>query len=136
MIIKYCHDLAFPEGIVTCPGLQSGEDLVSMIRTADFLVLTSHYETFGSVIIEALACGTPVLSTDVGIAGQVINDTNGLIVVPSDNEALEVAVVKMFEDCRTKYDRKKVRESIGSAFSNKTIGEQLTGLYENVLHHL
>lgn len=55
------------------------DDLVSYYKTADLFINTSWYEGFGRTIIEALASGCPVVSTDVGIAseaGAVVADFN------------------------------------------------------------
>ncbi len=58
------------------------DDLSSYYKTADLFLLTSNYEGYGRTVIEAAACGLPVVMTDVGAAiGSVVavNDRNGLI---------------------------------------------------------
>ena len=47
---------------------------------SDCLIVTSRYETFCNVIIEAMMCGLKVISTNVGIANEVINKKNGVII--------------------------------------------------------
>ncbi len=55
--------------------------LADYYAAADFLALPSHYESFGLVVLEALACGTPVLATPVGIAQSIIAEgVNGTLV--------------------------------------------------------
>jgi glycosyltransferase involved in cell wall biosynthesis len=53
---------------VVLDGWQNKETIYSYYKTADMLLVTSDYEGYGLTIIEALAAGLPVLSTDVGIA--------------------------------------------------------------------
>ncbi len=47
------------------------DDLASYYKTADLFLVTSFYEGYGRTIVEALACGCPVVSTDVGVAREV-----------------------------------------------------------------
>jgi glycosyltransferase involved in cell wall biosynthesis len=68
----------------------------------------------------------------VGIASEVINQQNGLIVPPGDKHALEDAMGKMLDRCR-EYDREQIRKSVKDRFDNDIIGEQLFHLYREVL---
>ena len=58
-------------------------------------MLTSNYEGYGRTIIEALAVGLLVVSTDVGIASEYINNASGLVVPVGDKEALVNASLKI-----------------------------------------
>lgn len=60
------------EGNIIFEGWQS--DLISYYKTSNVFLSTSFYEGYGLTIIEALACGCPVISSDVGIAGEVISE--------------------------------------------------------------
>ena len=69
-------------------------DLVDYYNAADILVLPSYYETFGLVVLESLACGTPVVATPVGIVDTVVeNGQNGCIV--EDHTAMGIATALM-----------------------------------------
>jgi D-inositol-3-phosphate glycosyltransferase len=62
-------------------------------QKADIVVVSSHYESFGLVILEALACGTPVASTPVGIAPLVIvPGLNGCLAAAGDDRSLVEAM--------------------------------------------
>ncbi len=67
---------------------------------AAFLVLSSRFEGFPNVVVEALACGCPVVATDCvdTIRDIVTREYNGLIVPPEDVDALEMAMAKMMKD--------------------------------------
>ncbi len=74
-----------------------GEDKVAAYVDADVLVLPSTYEIFGNVVLEACACGTPVVVTDrCGIAGVV--DGQAGLVVPYDKDRLRDALLQMLSD--------------------------------------
>lgn len=64
-------------------------DTVSYYKGADVYVQPSLYEGWGLAVIEASSSGAPVVMTDVGCAGEIIEDgTSGLVVTPGDDEAL------------------------------------------------
>jgi glycosyltransferase involved in cell wall biosynthesis len=109
-------------------GLKEQKDLVNEIQAADFMVLSSNYETFGTVVIECLSCGIPVVATSVGIVPEVINETNGIIVPAGDNNALESAINAMLDKFET-YDPKVIRSTVLNRFNSETIAKQLIEIY-------
>jgi D-inositol-3-phosphate glycosyltransferase len=83
-----CSELSL-ERCVTFVGRRAHEDLPDYYRAADFLVLPSHYESFGLVVLEALACGTPVVATRVGVVEDIVrNGLNGRVVADNSAESL------------------------------------------------
>ena len=67
------HKLGIGE-TVSFLGAVPQEKLPLYYSAADVCVVPSYYETFGLVTLESLACGTPVVATDVGAASSVIRD--------------------------------------------------------------
>jgi glycosyltransferase involved in cell wall biosynthesis len=68
----------------------------SLLRSADMYALSSNYEGWGRVCIEALAVGVPLLMTDVGCAGEVVKDNvNGLVVPVNDEWAFTEGLCTM-----------------------------------------
>jgi glycosyltransferase involved in cell wall biosynthesis len=110
-------------------GLKEQKDLVDEIREADFLVLSSNYETFGTVVIESLSCGIPVVATNVGIVPELINETNGIIIPAGDNNALENAISEMLDQCNS-FNPIVIRNTILNKFDNETIAKQLLEIYQ------
>ncbi len=82
---------------VTLLGPRTGGDLAAEYQAADLLVLPSHAETFGMVITEALAGGTPVVATAVGGVPEALGSAPdgtrpGVLVAPGDPGALAAAL--------------------------------------------
>jgi glycosyltransferase involved in cell wall biosynthesis len=68
------------------------------MANAHVFALASLHEAYGLVLIEALATGTPVVTTDVGCANEVVRDgEHGLVVPVNDEEALAHALIRMYE---------------------------------------
>lgn len=70
------------------------------MKKASVFVLSSLQEGFGNVIIEAMACGTPVIATDCPVGpGEIINHgENGMLVPMQDSKALAKAIVEVLGD--------------------------------------
>jgi glycosyltransferase involved in cell wall biosynthesis len=83
---KYLRKLAScaPDGSVVFKNWTDSP--ASALRSADVYALSSNYEGWGRVCIEALASGVPLLMTDVGCAGEVVKDGVNGLVVPVDDE--------------------------------------------------
>ncbi|GAA3780004.1 glycosyltransferase family 4 protein [Streptomyces chiangmaiensis] len=86
---------------VEASGSLSGDALVDAVRSAAVLALPSltEAESFGMALVEAMACGTPVVGSDVGGIPHVIADgETGLLVSPGDPAALAAASAKLLTD--------------------------------------
>ena len=76
----------------------SRNDVENIIPSCDVLVLPSFSESFGLVLIEALACGKPVIGSNVGGITEIINDDVGLLVNPTKVSSIARAIDRMIND--------------------------------------
>ena len=76
----------------------SRNDVEDIIPSCDLLVLPSLSESFGLVLIEALACGKPVIGSNVGGIKEIITEDVGLLINPNDSKDLSDAIDKIFCD--------------------------------------
>lgn len=75
--------------LVTFLGAKDQDTLVNYYSAAEVVVMPSHYESFGMVALEAMACGTPVIASDVGGLTYVVEDNfNGYLVPSQDYTAM------------------------------------------------
>jgi len=109
------------------------DDLASYYKTADLFLLISNYEGWGMTVVEAMACACPVIMTDVGCAGELVNNENGLIVPCEDKKSLVLAIEKLRED-------ESFRKKIGEAAENTVLSlpdrEQNLDLYKKSFSNL
>jgi glycosyltransferase involved in cell wall biosynthesis len=84
------QELQLEKEVIFC-GYQ--RDMVSFLESIDIFILSSHYEGFGLVLVEAMAAGLPVVATDVGGVKEVIVDgKTGLAVPPGQEDELVMGI--------------------------------------------
>jgi glycosyltransferase involved in cell wall biosynthesis len=93
---------------VDFPGLLSSSRVRDAMEACDAFVLASDVETFGVVVIEALACGRPVVVTRSGGPDHLVTAANGLLVPPANLPALRDALT-LVRRSATGYDRAAIR---------------------------
>lgn len=80
-------------------GAQTREGVLTLFRAADASLLSSTWENFPHTVVESLAVGTPVISTDAGGVPEVVTDeVNGLLVPAGDADALAAAIDRMLHE--------------------------------------
>lgn len=73
-------------------------DLPSYYNTADVFLNTSNYEGYGRTLIEAAAAGLPIITTDVGLVGEVLNWNNSFVVPVGDRKLFSKSILKLVGD--------------------------------------
>ncbi|MDI6819562.1 MAG: glycosyltransferase family 4 protein [Candidatus Hodarchaeaceae archaeon] len=80
-------------------GTLSREQVIKLIVAADIFVLPSLMESFGLVLLEAMAAGVSIVCTRVGGVPEIVEDEiNGLMVPPADADALADAILRVLDD--------------------------------------
>jgi glycosyltransferase involved in cell wall biosynthesis len=118
-------------------GEVSGDELAALYRACDLFVLPSvtRQEAFGVVQIEAMACGKPVISTDLGTGTGWVNQhgETGLVVPPRDGVALHEAIQRLVDDgpLRSSFGRAG-RQRARTVFAIDRMVESTLALYREV----
>lgn len=112
-------------------GRLSRSGVITALSTCDAFVLPSRYETFGVVLVEALAMGVPVIATRCGGPEDIVTDANGLLVPVDDVDSLAMAM-KRLHDSRTHYDPALIRENCRARFGPEAVSKKWHDIYTRV----
>jgi glycosyltransferase involved in cell wall biosynthesis len=136
MDFSYAVNYAKEKGIHTdqlrFTGLLEGDALAKELADADFFLLFSHYENMPVVILEAFACGLPVIATKVGGIPEMVNNSNGMLVSPANEEELLQAILRMM-NVYDQYKPEQIRESVALVYGNQAVGKKLSEWYKRVI---
>jgi D-inositol-3-phosphate glycosyltransferase len=120
--------------MITFLGKRSQDTLQYYYSAAEVVVVPSQYESFGMVALEAMACGTPVVASQVGGLAFLVQDGITGYYVPSDDpEALSARLVDLIE-------QPELREQMGAraaahaqGYSLQTLADKIVQVYQDVL---
>ena len=134
---KRLKQIAESEGVldkVIFTGRKDRNELKYYYQAADFFISTPWYEPFGITPLEAMACGTPVIGSDVGgIKYSVKHQHTGFLVPPHNPEALAAAVRKGIADPVIYNNlRKNALKRVNEMFTWACVAKQTHKLYEQI----
>lgn len=107
------------------------EDVPRILASLDLFVLSSHMEGLGSSLLDALACGLPVVATRAGGIPEIIHhEETGLLVPPKDSEALAQAIIRLYHDRQLAHKlAARGREYVQRHFSAEAMAQRIIDLY-------
>ncbi len=119
------------EDQITLYGFATRDNIVKELQDSDAFVLSSKYETFGVVLIEAMSCGLPAVSTKCGGPESIINNEKlGVLVKNNNFNELANAMLKVYN---SRYDSKYIRDYCIENFSEDAVVYKLNKIYEEIL---
>lgn len=130
--IKLAVDLNISSEVIV-HGEKSQEELAGYFTQADALIIYSRFETFGCVIIEANACGTPVIASDIPVLHENITEgLNGIFARSEDRNALADRLEWLAEN-RFTFDRQKIADQAVAAYNYEKVGKMFAEWYSEIL---
>jgi len=108
------------------------EQIAPRMAAADVIVLPSFYDSFGIVLIEAMACGRPVVATRCGGPADIVTDQTGLLVRPGDAADLARGLDQVLTDYG-RYDPAAIRRHVEARYDYRQIALRLIGMYRQLL---
>ena len=108
------------------------EEVARQMQNAHILVMFSRHENFPCVIIEALCCGLPVVSSDVGGVKEALNESNGILVSSENEVELLNGIIYMMDKFNC-YDLRKISGEASARYNYRTIGREICNLYNKYL---
>lgn len=113
-------------------GQKTKAEIIPLLQHSDVFILPSRGENFSVAVLEALACGLPVISSVTGGIRECINSRNGLLFPVNDVDALADAIQTMYVN-RTDYNHSAIANDCQARFSPEVIARQLTGIFQQVI---
>ncbi|MFQ5614021.1 MAG: glycosyltransferase [Anaerolineae bacterium] len=135
--LKRLHSLKESLGIgdlVTFLGAKDQDTLVHYYTAASVVVVPSHYESFGMVALEAMACGTPVIASDVGgLSYNVKDGFNGYLVPNGNPVALADKIALLLEHRSLRDELGQQAHRWAERFSWVNIADEILEVYHQTL---
>jgi len=108
------------------------EKIVDFFLKADLFVLPSRYETFGVVLIEAMACGIPVIATKCGGPEDIVTKATGLLIEKDNVGELTSALLYMLEHLDS-YNKETIISYAREHFGKQAFIKRTLDLYNEIL---
>lgn len=112
----------------TCEPSQVSQHIQESIA----LVMFSNFETFGIVCLEAIACGIPIIATDIPAIQEYFSPEFGILVKPQEEEKLKNALNQVLENNYFS-NKEELHNFVENRFSEKAISEKFQSIYTLVL---
>lgn len=119
-------------GSVTFAGQRPNDEIPLWMNACDLLVLPSLAEGFGVVLVEAMACGKPVIATACGGPEDIVIPQTGILVPPADEIALSQALLDALGN-GTRFSPEVIRHRAVDNYALDRVSARIMGVYRQVL---
>lgn len=130
---KKINSLNFPKNLIYVEGLKNEEEIALILNNSNLYISFSNYETFGIVMAESLACGTPVISTKTGILNE-LNITEFFNLIPIGDEEALFNCITQYLNTNQSLDTHKMHSIIKNNFSIDSIASKYSEIYSKSLN--
>jgi glycosyltransferase involved in cell wall biosynthesis len=127
-LAKKIEELEILESSITIFGEKTWHEIAAMMSKSHTLILFSNYENLPCVIVEAMASGMNIISTDVGGIREHVNHERGILVSSKNETALEKAIITVIQQ-PTKFNIDNISNYGRSKFSQAHIADLFTQAY-------
>ena len=124
--------LNIPEESILIEKEKTHDEIATAMQESDVFVLFSNIENLPLVLIEAMASGLPIITSNVGGILEHINSSTGIVIEPKDINALTESMNKMILT-HSQYNSDLIREYAVNYFSFPVISNQFNNLYNRAL---
>ena len=129
---KLCDDLGLDQSVVFL-GVRDQDKLPYYYSAAEVVVMPSHYESFGMVALEAMACGTPVIASEVGGLGYLVRDgETGFTIPDQEPETLCEKISWLLNDRKLHEMMSRRAVEYAQDYAWEKIAKQIIGIYEGL----
>jgi len=119
---------------VTLPGKVSQDELVKAYSSSHLYVVSSRIETANVSMLQAMACGVPVVTASCGAPETLIDESVGVAVKPNDPQAFAEGILEVARNAQ-RYDRKALRRFVEERYSKPVVANMVADAYEKAIVH-
>ena len=133
-IIKTCFILDIIDN-VEFVGLISNREIIEYYKISNVFILTSFYETFGYVLIEAMCIGLPVIAIkNSGGPDEIVDKHVGLLSDSPSVVDVYKSMIEMYENYQ-QFNSKSIQEYCASKYSSKVVVPKIIKCYESIINN-
>jgi len=130
---KLCEVLGLDQSVVFL-GKRDQDKLPYYYSAAEVLVMPSHYESFGMVALEAMACGTPVIASEVGGLAYLVRDGETGFTIPAEEpDALCEKLTWLLNDSALHQKMSEQAAEYAQDYAWEKIAKQIVDVYEELV---
>lgn len=107
-------------------------ELAKTMRQSDALILYSRFETFGCVLIEANACGIPVIVSDLEVFYEIVEEGVNAVFVARENPVALAEKIKQFVQQKDNFDKNEIARLAAEKYNYNRVGKLFIDLYKNI----
>ena len=131
---KLCDELALDQTVIFL-GKRGQDTLPYYYSAAEVLIMPSHYESFGMVALEAMACGTPVIASEVGGLGFLVkNGETGYTIPNGEPDVLCEKLSTLLNDADLRETMGRCAAEYAQSYTWSKIAAQIVGVYQALLN--
>lgn len=133
---KLCDELSVGQTVVFL-GKRDQDKLPYYYSAAELVVMPSHYESFGMVALEAMACGTPVIASEVGGLAYLVRDGETGFTIPDQEPETLCEKISWLLNDKTLHDNMSARAvEYAQDYAWEKIASQIVEVYKNLAQEI
>lgn len=110
------------------------DDLIDIMKTSDIFACPSLMESFGLVVLEAMAAGLPVVANNVpGLRDVVEDSVDGLLCSPNDSDSMAKSISRILQDSRLREELVTAGKSKANAYDWQHVTGKYLALYDEII---
>ena len=126
------QELNLANDVIFFEGQKNEQEIAKYMQNSTFILLNSDRETFCVVMLEAMACGIPIVAPDKSAINENLNKDRGILMKDSSVKTLVLSIHTML-DTYQNYQPSKLSEYVENRFTPKIIGKKYHNLYLHVI---
>lgn len=132
---KFLHIIEMEKlnSLIKYEGWLFGERKIEMLNKCNVFILPSHTEGLPISILEALSYGKYVVATEVGGIPEIINNVNGVMFKPMDEDALYKVLLGLSQKGLSFVDNNAIKKTV-LEYMPESVGKQLSDLYNSIIN--